>query len=152
MLRASIEYHGQDGDLRAVTEGSKIGDGGIPHGGKLVAFAEAAVSGDAAQLATARDALRDAIGSEGLVDTAGVVGNFQRMVRIADGSGIPLDGVVRTLSEDFRQEIGLEDFSTRRGDELGPAARILGPFLRGAAKNFLRIAGNRSRKRAASSP
>jgi hypothetical protein len=87
MLRASIEYHGTDGDLRAVTQGSKIGDSGIAHGETLVTFAEAAVTGDSAQLATARDAVRAAIGSDGLVDAAAVIGNFQRMVRIADGTG-----------------------------------------------------------------
>ena len=147
MLRASIEYQGTDGDLRVVTEGSKIGDGGIAHGEKLVAFAEAAVGGDSAQLATARDGLRAAIGSEGLVDAAAVVGNFQRMVRIADGTGIALDNLMRTLSEDFREELGLEDFATRRGNRAGGLARTLGPIARSAAKTALRIAGNRSRKK-----
>lgn len=150
MLRASIEYHGSNGDLRAVTEGSKIGDGGIAHGEKLAAFAEAAVTGDSAQLATARDGLRAAIGSEGLVDAAAVVGNFQRMVRIADGTGIPIDGLMRTLSEDFREELGLEDFVTRRGEAAGVVARALGPIARATAKTLLRIAGNRSRKKSAS--
>lgn len=148
MLRASIEFHGRDGDLRAVTEGSKVGDAGIPHGEKLVAFAEAAVAGDTAQLATARDALRDAAGSEAVVDAAGVIGNFQRMVRIADGTGIPVDGVMQTMSEDFREEIGLDAFTSRRETERGAVARTLGPFVRGAAKTFLRVAGNRSRKKA----
>jgi len=147
MLRASIEYHGRDGDLRALTEGSKIGDAGIPHGERLVAFAEAAVAGDSAQLATARDELRAALGPEGVVDAAGVIGNFQRMVRIADGTGIQIDGAVRALSEDFRADIGLEEFSTRRGEGLGPVARALAPVARGAALALLRVAGNRSRKK-----
>ena len=150
MLRASIEFHGRDGDLRAVTEGSKLGDAGIPHGERITGFAEAAVSGDSAQLATARDSLRDAVGSAGLVDAAAVVGNFQRMVRIADGTGISVDGVVRTLSEDFRAQLGLEDYATNRGEALGPLARTLGPLTRGAAKTFLRVAGRRSRRKAAS--
>jgi hypothetical protein len=148
MLRASIEYHGRDGDLRAVTEGAKIGDAGIPHGELLTTFAEAAVVGDAAQLATARDALRAAAGSAAVVDAAAVIGNFQRMVRIADGTGIPVDTVVRTLSEDFRHEIGLEEYVTKRGDDLGPVARMFAPVARAAMKKFLRVAGNRSRKKA----
>lgn len=148
MLRASIEYHGRDGDLRAITEGAKIGDAGIPHGELLTTFAEAAVAGDQAQLATARDSLRAAAGSAAVVDAAAVIGNFQRMVRIADGTGIPVDNVVRTLTEDFREEIGLEGFVTKRGEELGPVARLLSPVLRGAIKTFLRVAGSRSRKKA----
>ena len=150
MLRASIEYHGRDADLRAVTEGSKLGDAGIPHGERLTAFAEAAVVGDGAQLATARDALRDAAGAAALVDAAAVIGNFQRMVRIADGTGIPVDTPVRALSEDFREEIGLEGFATRRGGELGPVARALAPLLRGVANTVLRVAGRRARRSAAS--
>jgi hypothetical protein len=146
MLRASIEFHGRDGDLRAITEGSKLGDGGIPHGERLAAFAEAAVAGGAAELATARDALRAAAGSAALVDAAAVVGNFQRMVRIADGAGIEVDGAMRTLSEDFRQELGLDAYATRRGEGLGPVARALAPWLRSAAWAFLRVAGRRSRR------
>ena len=148
MLRASIEFYGRDGDLAAVTDGSKVGDAGIPHGERLTTFAEAAVQGDSAELATARDALRDAIGSAGLVDAAAVVGNFQRMVRIADSTGIPLDGVMLTLSEDFREDIGLEGFATHRAEAPGPLARALGPVARGAAKTLLRVAGRRSRKKA----
>jgi len=146
MLRASIEFHGREGDLRALTSGSKLGDAGIPHGERLCAFAEAAVAGDAAQLATARDALRAAAGSAALVDAAAVVGNFQRMVRIADGTGIPVDAPVRALSGDFREELGLESFATRRGADAGLLASAAAPLLRGLAWLALRIAGRRSRR------
>jgi hypothetical protein len=70
-------------------------------------------------------------------------------VRIADGAGISLDGVMVTLSEDFREQIGLEDFTTARAEPLGALARALGPAVRGAAKTFLRIAGWRSRAKSA---
>lgn len=138
MLRASVEYSGGDANLRAITEWTKVGDSGIPHGERLAAFAEAAVSGDGAELATARDALRLAAGSEAHVDAAAVVGNFERMVRIADGTGIPVDGVVSTLSEDLREELGLDAFQTRRVEESGAVAKALGPLLRGAARTALR--------------
>jgi hypothetical protein len=87
MLRASIEYSGKQADLGGISEGAKAGDAGIEHGERLTAFADAAVKGDPAELATARDALRNAAGSEVVVDAAGVVANFERMVRIADGTG-----------------------------------------------------------------
>lgn len=51
-----------EGDLRVVTEGSKPGDAGIPHGAALASFAEATVTGNAAELAAARDALLEAVG------------------------------------------------------------------------------------------
>ena len=147
MLRASVEYQGIEADLRGVTEGAKAGDGGIRHGAALTAFAEAAVAGNAAELATARDALRAEAGSEAVVDAAGVIGNFERMVRIADGTGIPLDGVMQALSDDIREEIGLEDFGTRRVTPRGAILRALAPIGRGLAKTLLRAAGRRARRR-----
>jgi hypothetical protein len=149
MLRASIEYQGAEGNLLAVTEGAKAADSGVAHAEELTAFAEAAVRGDPAQLATARDTLREVAGSAVLVDAAGVVGNFQRMVRIADGAGISLDTSVRMMSEDFREELGLDQFeSAARSKELSRLARLLAPILRGAAWLGLRAIGRRARRRA----
>jgi len=149
MLRASIEYSGADAKLAGIAEGAKAGDAGIEHGERLTAFADAAVKGDAAELATAREALREAAGSGVLVDAAAVVGNFERMVRIADGAGIPLDGVVTALSGDFREELGLEEFESRRlvtGGASTALTRLFGPALRVAAGVGLRIAGRRARR------
>ena len=114
MLRASIEYSGADAELSGIADGAKVGDAGIEHGERLTAFADAAVQGDAAQLATARDALRAAAGSDVVVDAAAVIGNFERMVRIADGTGIPLDGIADAMTSDFRAELGLDDLVSRR--------------------------------------
>jgi len=147
MLRASIQSKGAEADLRGISKGAKAGDAGIAHGEKLARFAEAAVSGDPAELATARDALRDAAGSPALVDAAAVVGNFERMVRIADGTGIPLDGVVEALSGDFREELGLEGYASRRLLGTGAIARALAPLLRGAFRFGLGLAGRRAGSR-----
>ena len=150
MLRASIEYQGKQGDLRAVTEGTKAADSGVTHGDELVAFAEAAVGSDPAALATARDALRTAAGAAGLVDAAGVVGNFQRMVRIADSTGIPLDAAVGALSDDFREDIGLDDFaSADRIKKLGALGRAVAGVGRRIAFGGLRLFGKRSRAKGA---
>ncbi len=145
MLRASIEYSGREAELGGIAEGAKAGDLGIEHGERLTAFADAAVTGDPAELATARDALREAAGSAVVVDAAGVIGNFQRMVRIADGTGIPLDGLVDTMSADIREDLGLERFESRRLTPRGALARGLGPVARWVAKTGLRIAGRRAR-------
>lgn len=146
MLRASIQYSGADADLSGIADGAKAGDAGIEHGERLTAFADAAVSSDAAELATARDALRAAAGSEILVDAAGVVGNFERMVRIADGTGIPLDGVVDALTSDVRSELGLENLESRRLLRANPVAAFLRPAFRGVVNAGLRVAGWRSRR------
>lgn len=149
MLRASIEYSGADADLAGISEGAKAGDSGIEHGALLTAFADAAVKGDPAELATARDALRSVAGSAALVDAAGVVSNFERMVRIADGSGIPLDGVVTMLSGDIREDLGVDDFQSRRvaGGRSGALGRAFAPLLRGVAGAALRFAGRRARRK-----
>lgn len=146
MLRASIEYSGAEAELSGIAEGAKVGDAGIEHGERLTAFADAAVQGDTAELATARDALRAAAGSEVVVDAAAVVGNFERMVRIADGAGIPLDGVVDALTSGFREELGLDAYQSRRLNS-GRIAQALAPAFRGVASAALRFAGRRRRRK-----
>ena len=145
MLRASIEFSGKEASLAGIAEGAKVGDGGIEHGERLTGFADAAVSGDPAELATARDALRAAAGSAALVDAAAVVGNFERMVRIADGTGIPLDGIVGALATDIREDLALDEFRSRRLNE-GTLARMFGPVLRGATRAALRFSGRRAQR------
>jgi hypothetical protein len=146
MLRASIEHEGGAVDLSGIAVGAEAGDAGIAHGERLTAFVDAAVKGDAAALASARDALRAAAGSAALVDAAAVIGNFERMVRIADGTGIPLDGMVTALSGDVRRELGLDDYASRR---LPRSARLTAPFapaLRGLAGWALRLSGRHQRR------
>ncbi len=146
MLRASIEYSGADAGLSGIADGAKVGDAGIEHGERLTAFADAAVTGDDAELATARDALRVVAGSEAVVDAAGVIGNFERMVRIADGTGIPLDGIVDSLTSDVRGELGIEEMESRRLLDASPVTALFRPVFRGVVNAGLRFAGWRNRK------
>ena len=67
---------------------------------------------DDAALDEARDALEAACGSEGLVDTAAVVANFQRMVRIADSTGIPLDNGMTAFTAGIREELGINGYAS----------------------------------------
>lgn len=62
--------------------------------------------------ARVRSALCDGITPEGLVDAAAIIGNFQRMVRIADGTGIPLDKPVAVISAGVREALGLNEFGS----------------------------------------
>ena len=69
----------------------ETGDGGVAHGASLVAFAEAVMGRDAAEIAATRDALAQAIGQQGVLDAAGVIAMFNVVDRIADATGIPVD-------------------------------------------------------------
>jgi hypothetical protein len=107
MLRASSQTHDEAVELDAIVDGS-VGSG-IPNGEYLVGFAEAVVSRDLLAITAARDALTQAAGAEAMVDAAGVISNFQRMVRIADSTGIGLGGF-EAVTEDIRESLGLEAF------------------------------------------
>jgi hypothetical protein len=102
-------------DLHAVTEAGRAS--GIAHGELLVAFAEAVVTRDREAIARARDELIGAMGVEAMVDAAAVASNFERMVRIADGTGIPLGRGLESFSRAVVDELGLERL---RGDGGSP--------------------------------
>ena len=112
MLRASSESEerGADDDntvdVRALTDGTV--SSGVPHGDALARFSEAVVEGPAAVLDAARDELTSEMGVAALVDAAAVAANFERMVRIADGTGIELGDALEQFSQDVREELGLE--------------------------------------------
>ena len=79
----------------------------MPHGAELGAFAEAIVTG-AETLGRSRAAVVEALGPEAMVDAAGVASNFERMVRIADSTGIELGDLLEQASADVRTALGLE--------------------------------------------
>jgi len=83
---------------------------GVEHGSILIAFAEAMVGDDEAALIHARQAVIEVLGPAAMVDAAGVASNFERMVRIADATGIQLDARMEALSREVRDTLGLERF------------------------------------------
>jgi hypothetical protein len=85
-------------------------DSDVPHGGTLLAFADAALGGDDVVLARAREAVRSAVGEAGLSDAAGVIGGFNGIVRIADAIGIPLEPEKVELAADFFTELDIGRF------------------------------------------
>jgi hypothetical protein len=99
--------------LKAVV-GTAAGDGGIPQGGLLVAFAEAVLGGDDKHLARVRAKLTTALGTAALVDAAAVVANFNAIDRIADATGIPLDAERVEATADLRAELGIDAFAEGR--------------------------------------
>ncbi len=132
LLRANSELTGQVTDLKAVTGGSEV-DSGIPHGQLLTEFVEVTLGGseeDQKRAMEVRSELVDAMNAEALVDAAGIIGNFQRMVRIADGTGIPLDRPVSVISTLLLVKAGIDKFgSADRTPKVGAILAWLGEKL-----------------------
>ena len=112
-LRVSAQISGDDVDLEGIVAGDAVPTG-IPGEKALLAFAETGLGDDAEAIADARQRVCDALGERSMVDAAGVIANFQRMVRIADGTGIPLDYELVALTVDLRDELGINDYPTAR--------------------------------------
>jgi hypothetical protein len=145
MLRASIETQGEKVDLRGLTDGKAAGESSIFGAAALVGFAEATLGGNADEIAVARDLVRSELGSEALVDAAAVIGNFERMVRVADGTGIPLDAAVNVATEEIRAELGIDAFaSEERKSEVATWQRLMARAIDPLAKIGLRWQGRRA--------
>jgi hypothetical protein len=114
LLRASSRQSGQGYDFRAVTLGAAAGDSGIPHGDRMIEFAEAILGGDEARLARARAAIVDAMGAAALVDAAGIAGLFNAIDRVADATGAPLEAEKAADTADLRDAIGIDAYDAAR--------------------------------------
>ncbi len=123
-----------------MTDGTAAASSGVAHADALVAFTEAVLGEDDAELTRARAEALERVGPAGLVDAAAVVGNFQRMVRIADSTGIPLDAPLALTTEDLRSELGLDRFgSAANTPPPGRLARILGRALQPVLRPAMRL-------------
>ena len=107
MLRASATATGEAVDLNAIVD-DQAGDGGVPHGGLLKAFAEAALGDDEELLTEFRQRLRNALGDAALVDAAAVIANYSALDRVADATGIPLEPAKETETADLRAQLGID--------------------------------------------
>ena len=109
LLRASARANEEEIEIEAVmdaTQESKVAAGAL-----LSEFTEAIVRRDPA-LAQVRDRVIATLGAEAMVDSAAVVANFQRMVRIADGLGIPIDESWRDRNSNLRDRLGVSAFAS----------------------------------------
>lgn len=114
MLRVSARTTATEVDLQAINGNPESAAVGIEFGLELMRFAEAVATGSADVLRNARGDLLDAAGAAALVDAAGVAANFQRMVRIADATGIPVDDMTSDLGKGVRGELGIARFASAR--------------------------------------
>lgn len=115
VLRASGRVNGEDFDLGNVI-GFGDGETGVTHGEILLAFSDAVVGGDDAELDAARVAVIDALGQEAFVDAAGAAASFNSIVRIADATGIPVDEFKQDAAREILDDLGIEEFSSGKAN------------------------------------
>jgi hypothetical protein len=109
-LRVSSEAQNKKISLDVITQGNASSiDSLIPDSEYLVNFAEAIVGRKPEEIEKSRNVLTKQLCDQAMIEAAGVASNFQRMVRIADATGIPLGGF-EEVSQDIRSELALDDF------------------------------------------
>jgi hypothetical protein len=106
MLRASAGAFGYDLDLRSLADPSI--PTGIPGGNELLLFVDAVLLGGDTD--AARQAVVDALDGPSLVDAASVLGNFEMMNRVAEGSGIPIAQQVIDRNTELIETLGIGHF------------------------------------------
>ena len=114
VLRVSIsEATGEEIDLDGITDPACTEIKGIPHSEVLLKFANALMQRDAEALAKARNALVKEMGAAAMIDAAAVASNQQRMVRIADATGIPLESMgdeMDAMAEEMNEQLGINNY------------------------------------------
>ncbi len=119
MLRVSAQTTGTEIDILAVNGDLDAAGRGIEFGPELMGFAESVATRSEADLKLARNQLLIAAGESVLVDAAGVAANFQRMVRIADSMGIPIDNMETEVGIEVRQALALSRFASAQNTVSG---------------------------------
>lgn len=74
----------------------------------LVAFVEAVLGEDKAALTATRRAVREAVGNAGFVDACATIASFNAVVKLADGSGIPLEDWKAERTADIRAALDID--------------------------------------------
>ena len=101
---------GLDIDLATALDPASTGNAGVPGGEELLAFANAVHRGSP-DLAATRAEVGSALGTDALYEAAAIVAIFTGLVRVADGTGIPLDAGVVAESVDYRHQLGVDAFA-----------------------------------------
>ena len=113
----SAQTNNTEIDIQGINGDAEAARLGVAHGTELMQFAESIATGDEEHLASARRTLLEAAGERVLVDAAAVAANFQRMVRIADFMGIPVDDMAREESARIREELNLNRFASAQNSQ-----------------------------------
>ena len=108
MLSSSAIAYGYDLDVAAISDPSV--PIGIPGGQELLFFVDAVMTETPNDLEGAQSAIINVLGPESLVDAAAVLGNFEMMNRVAEGSGIPVSVQAIERLSDTIEKLGLNSF------------------------------------------
>ena len=114
MLRESIQADGQSIDLEGLADPDCKEIAGLKNSKTLIEYADVFMSRDAVLLAVVCEKLEKEMGPQALVDAAGVASNFQRMVRIADGTGIPVDPGNYDMKADLIEQLDLKQYESAK--------------------------------------
>lgn len=76
------------------------------------------VRGEAEDAADLRSSLVRFLGPEATAHAAATVSAFSGLVRVADATGIPIDGGLATASADAREELGLGAYTGAANSDL----------------------------------
>ena len=91
----------------------------VPNSRELIGFCDAFTQRDDGRLSMARKALAEALGLQAVVEASGIVSNFQRMNRIANATGIPIDPAANGKGEERRNEmnsaLGISSYPSAQG-------------------------------------
>ena len=139
MLSLSADISASAVDLELINGDAAAAASSVAHGRALLNFAEAIARRDETALVDSRRALEREAGAAVVVDAAAVAANFQRMVRIADCTGIPLDTAAAALSTGIRSQLDLGSFaSAQNTPEDGWKVKLLSLIARPMARRRLR--------------
>jgi hypothetical protein len=108
MLSWSSEINQLPVDVRAIADPTV--DPLIPGGVALLRLVDAVLARSTADIKAAGDTVGAELGEAGLIDTAAVIGNFQMMNRVADGTGMPTGRGSRIRNAALIELLGLDRF------------------------------------------
>ena len=92
--------------------GTGDGEVGVVHGKLLLAFSDAVVGDDDAELDRVRVALVEELGEAAFVDAAATAASFNSVVRVADATGIPIEEYKKDPTREILNDLGVKDFSS----------------------------------------
>ena len=82
----------------------------VEHADILLAYADAIYASDDGELEKTRAQVRKQMGSGATVEAAATVANFSMLDRIANAVGIQIESMAIGQTEDFREELGINDY------------------------------------------
>ena len=131
MYQVTSEINGAKTDFKAIT--NPAGTESQDTLSLISTFVDALMQDDDSAIKLARQAIEKNINKAASVEISALVGSFQRMNRIANATGISLDGIVNAMSGEAQKELGLRDYLTSNTSTLS------NPILSFLMKKFRKI-------------